>query len=242
MMDQIEELELKIERLEYENKLKTGWISLLSHDSKEIFGSFIWLIDAVEQKTISPEDFFSMLPQIKRDAKKNLQTVLDTTEWLKTQYGKFQPRYEDLNIYEIFQNLKIENSENFVKKQLDFQFVGNTKQSIKADRLLILFILKKLLHNAIKYSKSGQKILLEFSIEDNNAVLSIIDSGIGIGEKHLKDILLFDTPVFQGTDGELGAGLSLKIVENFVFLMNGKMKILSLENEGTKISFFLPQI
>lgn len=242
MMDQIKELERQVERLEYENKLKTGWISLISHDSKEIFGSFLWLINAVDEKIITKEDFFSMLPQVKRDAKKNLQTVLDTTEWLKTQYGKFQPHYEDLNVFEIYKELNNEHQEKTHKKHLDFQFEGNKHLSIQTDRLLIFFILNKLLHNAIKYSKVGQKIILKFSMEDNNAILSIVDSGIGIGEKHLKDMMSFDTPVFQGTDGEIGAGLSLKIVENFVFLMNGRMEIISSENEGTKISFYLPQI
>lgn len=242
MKDQIRELEFQVERLEYENKLKTGWISLISHDSKEIFGSFLWLIDAVEEKTISKEDFFSMLPQVKRDAKKNLQTVQDTTEWLKTQYGKFQPQYELINVFEIFKELKNDQNTSLLKKQLGFQFEGNKEQSIQTDRLLIFFILNKLLHNAIKYSKLGQVIFLQFSMEDNYVILSMVDSGIGIGEKHLKDMMSFDTPVFQGTDGEIGAGLSLKIVENFVSLMNGRMEIISSENEGTKISLYLPQI
>ncbi len=242
MEGKIKALEMQVARMEYENRIKTGWISLISHDSKEIFGSFLWLINALENKTISKDDFFSMLPQIERDAKKNLQTVQDTTEWLKTQYGKFKPQYESLNIYEVFLQLEHERQDQLNKKQLNFKFEGDKQQNLKTDRLLIFFILNKLLHNAIKYSKPDQKIILRSSIKDGYAILTIVDNGIGIGEKHLKNIMSFDTPVFQGTNGEIGAGLSLKIVEDFLFLMHGKMEIVSFENKGTTISFFLPQI
>ena len=241
MKNKIKELELEIERLQHENRLKTGWISLIAHDTKEIFGSFLWLANAVDNQTLSHEDFFKMLPQVKKDAAKNLQTVQDTTEWLKTQYGNFQPKHEALNGYEIFQKLRHEHDAFLHKKQLDFQFVGDKQQSIKTDRVLTLFILNKLFHNAIKYSKPGEAIVFQISMAENNAVLSVEDWGIGIGENHLKNIMSFNTPVFEGTAGELGAGLSLKIVENFVFLLDGKLEIVSSENEGTRISVFLPQ-
>lgn len=242
MKNKIKELELEIVRLQHEDRLKTGWISLIAHDTKEIFGSLLWLVNALENQTLSHENFFKMLPQVKKDAVKNLQTIQNTTEWLKTQYGNFQPKHEELHVYEIFQELKNEHNESLLKKQLDFQFVGDKKKSIKTDRVLIIFILNKLLHNAIKYSKPGQEIIFQISVVGKNAVLTVEDWGIGIGEKHLKHIMSFDTPVFQGTNGELGAGLSLKIVENFVFLLNGKLEIVSSENKGTQISVFLPQI
>jgi len=90
MNDFINELQLKIERLENEINFKNGLISLLSDDSKELFGTLLWLLEELEQKTISEEDFFKLLPQIKKDARKNLQTIQDSVAWLKTQYGELR--------------------------------------------------------------------------------------------------------------------------------------------------------
>jgi hypothetical protein len=59
MNDLINELQLKIEILENEISFKNGLISILSHDSKEMFGNILWLIEAVKEKTISEEDFLS---------------------------------------------------------------------------------------------------------------------------------------------------------------------------------------
>lgn len=214
----------------------------MSHDSREIFGSFLWLIDAVEQKTISQEDFFKLLPQVKRDATKNLQTVQDTTEWLKTQYGKFEIKVLEIKVLDLFQSLKENYADKLQKKNINFQLKGDLNKSFKTDRLLLEYVLDKLLNNAIKYSSSGQDVYLQYSTEGNETVLSIVDFGTGISEKNLDTVFSFDNPVFEGTDGEIGTGLSLKVVNNFVSLMNGSMKMISSENKGTTVSIFLPQI
>jgi hypothetical protein len=60
------------------------------------------LIESLEQKTISEEDFFKLLPQIKRDAQKNLQTVQDSIAWLKTQYGEFKIKPVKIMVMDLF--------------------------------------------------------------------------------------------------------------------------------------------
>ncbi len=242
MTDIIKGLETEIERLQYENNFKTGLISILSHDSKEIFGSVIWLIDAVAQKNISEEDFFKLLPQVKCDAEKNLQTVQDTASWLKTQYGKFEVKVSTVEVSDLFHSLKEKYTVKLQKKNINLLLKADINQSLNADRLFLEYILDKLLNNAIKYSLPGQDVYLQYSVEGNEAVISIIDCGIGMSEKNLNTVLSFGNAVFEGTAGEIGVGLSLKIVDNFVSLMHGNMKIISAENKGTTVSIFLPQI
>lgn len=242
MTDLIKDLEMKVERLGHEINFKNGLISILSHDSKEIFASFIWLIEAVEQKTISQEDFFNLLPQVKRDAKKNLQTVENTSEWLKTQYGRFEIKPVNIKVEDLFQSLQENHTSALNKKDIKFRLKADFNVSITTDRLLLEYILDKLLHNAIKYSSPGQDVYLQCAIQENKAIISIADSGTGISEKNVETVFSFDNPVYEGTEGERGAGLSLKIVNNFVSLLHGNIKIISSENKGTTVSIFLPQI
>ena len=242
MNDLIKELELKVEKLELENKFKNGMISILSHDSKEIFGNFLWLIQAVEQETITQEEFFNLLPQIKKDAKKNLQTVQDSTAWIKTQYGAFEIKVDDLMVFDLFQRLKENYAVRLKEKNIHFYFKGDSNGFLKTDRLLLEFVLDKIFNNAVKYSSSGQDIYLQYFEDDNEAVLSMVDVGTGIGEKYLSTLFTYGNPLFEGTAGESGVGLSLKIVENFVSLMHGNIKVISSENKGTTVSIFLPHL
>ena len=239
MDDLIKELQIKIEKLENEINFKNGLISIMSHDSKEMFGNFLWIIEALEQKTISEEDFHKMLPHLKNDARKNLQTVEDSTAWLKTQYGSFKIKPEKIMVKDIFDLLKEKYAKTLKEKNIDFFFKGDQNAFLTTDLLLLEYVLDKIFNNATKYSFPGQEVHLQQVIANDQVVLSVVDFGTGIDQKYLSTIYSYDNPVFQGTAGEKGVGLSLKIVKNFIFLMQGNIDIISSE-KGTTVSLFLP--
>ena len=239
MNDFINELQLKIERLENEINFKNGLISLLSHDSKELFGTLLWLLEELEQKTISEEDFFNLLPQIKKDARKNLQTIQDSVAWLKTQYGEFKIKPVKIMVMDLFHHLEEKYAAKLKEKNIRFYFKGDHNALVTGDRILLEYVLDKIFDNAVKYSFPGQDVYLQEVTEGDQVVLSVIDFGTGMNEKYLPAIYTYDHPVFLGTAGEKGVGLSLKIVKNFISLLNGNIQIISAENKGTTVSLFL---
>lgn len=236
MNDLINELQLKIEILENEISFKNGLISILSHDSKEMFGNILWLIEAVKEKTISEEGFFKLLPQLKYDAQKNLQTIQDSTAWLKTQYGEFKIKPEKIVVKDLFNYFEEKYDSKLKEKDITFHFKGDPNAFVTTDRLLLEYVLDKIINNAVKYSFSGNDIHLQEVTDDQQVVISVIDFGTGMNEKYLSEIFTYGTPLFLGTAGEKGVGLSLKIVKNFVSLMDGNIQIVSAENKGTKVS------
>src|SRR5690606_20086374 len=199
MNDLSNDLQSKIESLQSEINFKNGLISILSHDSRSMFGNFLWLTEALEQETITKEDFFKMLPQVKSDAQKNLQTVQDSTAWLKTQYGDFKIKPEKIPVFGLFQHLEEKYAGRLKEKNLSFRFHGDTSAFVKTDRILIEFVLDKILNNAVKYSMPGQDIYLNVITEEAQVILSVTDSGTGLDEKFLANIYTYDHPVFQGT-------------------------------------------
>lgn len=238
MKDLVNELQLKIEKLENQISFKNGLISMLSHDSKELFGNFLWIIEALEDKTISEEDFFNLLPQIKSDARKNLQTIDDSTSWLKTQYGEFKIKPEKIIMMDLFHHFEEKYAAQLKEKNIKFYFKGDPNAFVTTDRLLLEYVLDKILNNAVKYSLPGQDIYLQEVTEGDQVILSVIDFGTGMAEKYVSAIFTYENAVFQGTAGEKGVGLSLKIVKNFVSLMHGNIQIISAENAGTTVSLF----
>lgn len=235
----VNKLQAKIERLENEINFKNGLISILSHDSKEMFGTFLLLIEELEQKNISEEDFFKLLPQIKRDAQKNLQTVQDSIAWLKAQYGEFKIKPVKIMVTDLFHYLEERYAAQLKEKNINFYFKGEHNAFLAGDRVLLEYVLDKIFNNAVKYSLPGQDIYLQAITKDDQVVLSLIDFGTGMNEKYLSEIYTYNIPIFLGTAGEKGVGLSLKIVKNFVSLLHGDIQIISAENKGTTVSLFL---
>jgi K+-sensing histidine kinase KdpD len=240
MTKEFEALQHENSKLKIQNELLVGWISLLSHDTHQLFRTLTWIIEAYENKNISSEDFFQMLPQIKKDAKKNLSVAVDTGVWLKTQYGKFILKQDVLTGFDLYLQLKDHYAEKIAAKELCFEFIGDSKLSFTADKILLTFVLKRIVDNAIKYSYTQNKISFNFVKNVKETVLSISDYGTGMNESSKQSMYSFESALFEGTAGEIGSGLSLKIVQYFVNLMHGSLHIESLENKGTTVWLCLP--
>ncbi len=81
-----------------------------------------------------------------------------------------------------------------------------------ADPVRLAQILTNLLSNAARYSERGGTILVEATLENENAVLRVVDSGIGIAPDALADIftMFSQAPEALALDqGGLGIGLAL---------------------------------
>lgn len=237
---QLKDLKVENTRLKKENDLKTAWISLLSHDFRGFFLNTNMLIEALYEESIAQVAFFKMLLELQKDCLKNLKTINNTGEWIKTQLNETELHKTDLYIVELFAKLKLTFAERLDQKKLHFKLIGDVSLKFNANQFLVSFILKEIVDNAIKYSHSGSAIFLKAEIKNNQIIVTIEDQGIGMSAMQLDQIFTFDAAVFQGTDGEVGAGLSLKIVRNFVYLADGVIEITSTLNKGTRVSILFP--
>ncbi len=98
-----------------------------------------------------------------------------------------------------------------------------------------------LLSNAVKFNKSGGCIRLVARAEDDEIVVDVRDTGIGMSEK---EVVVALTP-FGQVDGRLerryeGAGLGLPLAASFVKLHRGRMLVESEPGKGTLVSVRIP--
>ena len=120
---------------------------------------------------------------------------------------------------------------------VDFRLSTENPQ-IKTDESKFKKIMLELIDNSIKYNKPNGKILMSTSISEDNVILELIDTGIGIRNEKLSQIL---EPFLQDTDEGYrrkyeGAGLGLTIANKLTTLLGGKLELTSAENIGTKVT------
>ena len=104
-------------------------------------------------------------------------------------------------------------------------------------------MLSNLLSNAIKFTPPGGEVRVSLTGEDNQAVLSIADTGCGIPQKHLPHI--FDrfyrvTSHDQGASPEKGLGLGLSFVAWIVKAHQGTIQVESEQGKGATFVVTLP--
>ncbi len=120
----------------------------------------------------------------------------------------------------------------------------NAKVLIHADPRLIKESLRIFIDNSIKYTPSGGSITIESTLKENEIQISIEDTGIGIGQKDLPHIFSrfyrVDKSRTKGIDGAGGTGLGLAIASWIIQMHNGKIRVESQIDVGTKIIINLP--
>lgn len=105
----------------------------------------------------------------------------------------------------------------------------------KFDRPQIKEVLMNLSQNAVHAMPHGGVLKIITSMRDNNVVVEVSDTGIGISEKNMDKIF---TPFFSTKDGGLGLGLA--IVQRIIEGHGGSISCSSKVGEGTVFEIVLP--
>jgi len=110
-----------------------------------------------------------------------------------------------------------------------------------ADRRAFNQILINLVSNAIKFTPRAGKVIVDAYRDGPMLVLTVEDTGVGIGED---DLPRLGEAFFQARSSydrrHDGAGLGLSIVKGLVDLHDGEMSIKSLLGEGTRVTVRMP--
>jgi len=118
----------------------------------------------------------------------------------------------------------------------------DTALAIRADERAIRQILLNLLSNSIKFTEPGGSIELTLTVDSkDHAVIEVSDTGRGIPEDKLENILLpFNQVATNQIANEGATGLGLSIVKALVDLHAGRLEIASELGNGTKVTVMLP--
>ncbi len=103
-------------------------------------------------------------------------------------------------------------------------------------------IVYNLCDNAIKYNRKGGSVSVTVKNEDGFAVLSVVDTGIGIPKEHQERIFERFYRVDKSHSKEIGGtGLGLSIVKHAARLHNAEIDLQSVVNSGTAVTVKFPE-
>lgn len=128
------------------------------------------------------------------------------------------------------------------KKQLSIELsIGDAIPELVVDRRRIEQVLNNVLGNAIKFSPVGTVIHVTLTRNDDEAILSIANSGQGIPSSEQQRIFEpYQRSRSRGTAGEKTTGLGLAIARRIVEAHKGRIWVESVEGEGATFHVALP--
>ena len=237
-----EEINIKNKDLEKSNATKDKLFSIIAHDIKNPFNTILGFSDLLYKRYDSYQELKrKRFIKLINDASHNVYELLENLlQWSRTQTNKISYLPQNFVLTEIINQNIILVKNTAENKGLKIENKITNDYIVYADRIMANTVIRNLLGNAIKYTEEGS-ITFEAKRKKDYIQVQIIDTGIGIKKDILKKIL--DTSEFittEGTRGESGTGLGLKICQEFINMNKGVLSVKSNIGKGSEFLFTIP--
>ncbi len=212
-------------------------LAIFSHDVRNLINTIMHNVDTLREHGDGKVDT-ECLTRISRAANRMKQLVDDTLDVSRVEATGLQV---DLRPQEV--EALVSDAVDAVWSTARAKNVHMDSQVAPGLRLLcdptrIFQALVNLLDNAIRYTPTGGRVVVEAQPEQGNVRFSVSDAGPGIPEEDLPHI--FDR-FWQGrSQRRAGAGLGLAIVKGVVDAHGGRISVESEQGKGTTFRFVIP--
>lgn len=230
-------------KAEESDRLKSAFLLNMSHEIRTPLNGMLGFIELLNEPDLDEETRKFYMSVVNEGSERLMKTINDIIEISRIEAGDVILTYETIDfdgfMQYYFDFFKPQAEEKRLEIRLNQQ-IPEAQKSIYTDKHKIDGILSNLIRNAIKYTSSGT---VEFGsrIENENLILQVSDTGIGIPED--KANIIFDR--FVQVDSSLnkgyeGAGIGLSIVKGYVEALNGTIQLDSEVGKGSTFEVILP--
>ena len=162
-------------------------------------------------------------------------------EWGQLELSGQEPEYREFLLHDIVTEVFGELKMQAEMKGLALKCRVKKGLTIQSDDNRLRFILRNLLTNAIKFTRSGH-ITVDAAASAGDIIISVEDTGIGMPAPILEQLFYGCKRIARkGTRNEAGSGLGLSLVKEFIDKMNGTITAESEPEKGSSIAFTLPR-
>ena len=227
---------------EKNNKSKSEFLAVMSHEIRTPLNGMMSMVQLLASSSPSAEqqDYINTLTQ----SSIGLENVIDDIlSFSKLEAGKVELENISFNFNELLGELRILYSITTEQKNISYKVKIDNSITTNhlGDPFRIKQILSNLISNAIKFTPAGGNINIKISQKDENIVITVSDTGIGVSALQVEKLFQPFSQADMSTTREFGGtGLGLSICKELVELMGGKIIVRSELNLGTIFEIQLP--
>ena len=243
---EIEEEKQKLEEAIQLESIRNEFFGNISHEFKtplNIILGIVQLIDKnIDSDNITKENLLRHVNIMRQNSYRLLRLVNNLIDISRIDIGYYNLQSSNYNIVKVIEDITLSIAEYIKHKKINLLFNTDFKEIILAcDPDKIERVMLNLLSNAIKYTDDGGNIQVSLNKVNNDVIISVKDSGVGIPKDKLE--LIFDR--FGQANSILsrrceGSGIGLSIVKSIVQMHGGKIEVFSEVGKGTEFVFNIP--
>lgn len=220
-------------------KLRREFTANVSHELKTPLQGIIGSAELIESGMVKAADMPRFVGHIREEAQRLVSLVNDIIRLSQLDEGDSLPT-ERVDLLSVAEEAAADLSEAAKARNISLLAEGESVFVFGIKRLLYE-VIYNLGENAVKYNVENGNVLISVAKEENSAVLTVGDSGIGIAPEHQSRIFeRFYRVDKSHSKASGGTGLGLSIVKHAVQRHGGKIELESEPGKGTTIRVILP--
>ena len=205
-------------------RMKTELITNVSHDLKTPLTAIITYVDILKKEE-DPGKQKEYVEVLEKKSQRLKVLIEDLFEISKAGSGNVKLELMDVDVVNLFKQVKLELEDKIKKADLDFRCsYPEEKLTVRLDSQKTYRIFENLLVNIVKYAMPHTRVFIEILREDDQAVIrmkNISEQELNIQGQELTERFVRGDAA-RNTEG---AGLGLAIVKSFVELQGGEFGI-----------------
>lgn len=230
-------------RLRQLESVRRDFVANVSHELKTpitvIRGAVETLLDDEDATAVS-QRFLQII--FKQNERLNA-LVEDLLDLSRIEQGALQGGWKLTKepLLPVFESAKIACESLLQQQQIDLRIYCNEQLATLINASLLEQAIVNLLTNAIKYSETGSRVVIEAAELDNQISIRVQDFGCGIDKEHLPRLFERFYRVDMARSRNLGGtGLGLAIVKHVAHAHHGEVMVHSQPGEGSSFTLLLP--
>ena len=232
---------LDVTEKEKAEQLRREFTANVSHELKTPLHTISGSAELLANGMVKPEDIPIFLKRIYSETQRMIQLVEDIIRLSHLDEGAEDMKWDMVDLYAVAEETINSLADEAENNGIKFELYGATVL-INGIRQLLQEITYNLCDNAIKYNRKGGLVSVEIKNENEFAILTITDTGIGIPAEHQERIFERFYRVDKSHSKEIGGtGLGLSILKHAAKLHNAEIELHSIVNKGTEITIKFPK-
>ncbi|MGM0500388.1 MAG: ATP-binding protein [Bacillota bacterium] len=236
----IEAFNLMSRKLLKLEKIRKESTSDLAHELRTPLTTIKGYLEALEDGKMKADQ--QTIKEMQEESQRMAILVEKLNEFANAQNKIFNLNEEKLNLTPIIKKIIKQQNSHINEKNIDLKLELEPEIYVNGDKDSLFQIFSNIIENAIKYNKNNGKIEISNTTDQDDLIIQIKDSGVGISKEDLPYIFeRFYRADKSRNSKNQGTGIGLAVVKELMDAHQGKVEVESGEN-GTIFELIFPQI
>jgi signal transduction histidine kinase len=225
-------------------KIRYQFLSVLSHELKAPLNALEGYLRMMQAKQSGElvDDYAIPIERSLQRIQGMRNLIMDLLDFTKIRLERKEEKIQEVRLSEIASSSILTAQPYAIQVDVHINLDIRSDAIIMADPDDIEIVFNNLISNAVKYNRPGGKADIIIESSENEGILIISDSGIGISKDDIDNLFAeFVRIKNEKTRNISGSGLGLSIVKKVVGLYHGTINVESTPDVGTVFTIRLPK-